>query len=230
MPNQLTDYTANQILAAADLDFDNDLIEDSFDLVGPWVSTGLVPSAGTGLSVDVTAGAALIGMKVTVASPITIGSLAATNTNHLYLLADGTGTSNTTGTQPAGSVKLGTATTDGTGVTSVDTSPGSGRQTRPSSTTTYSTLSVVTKTTNYTATDADDFILVDASGGAVTITLMAAASRTRPLYVKKIDSSANGAVIDANGAETIDGATTQTIAVQYASLSLISNGASWSIF
>lgn len=105
-------------------------IEASVLDIGPFIVSGLVPSAGTGLSVNVTAGTASIGMQVVKASTWTISGLSPSTTNHLYLLNTGAGTSNTTGTAPANSVKLGTALTDGTGVLSVDTSITSGRQTK----------------------------------------------------------------------------------------------------
>jgi len=96
--------------------------------LGPFVVSGLVPSAGTGLSVNVTAGVASIGGRVSPSS-FTISGLTDATTNHLYLLNTGAGTSNTTGTQPANSVKLGKAVTAGGVVTSVDTAIAtSGRQ------------------------------------------------------------------------------------------------------
>lgn len=104
------------------------LIETSFGDLSPYIITGLVPSAGTGLAVNVTAGAALISGHVAKASTWTITSLAASTTNHLYLLQNGTGTSNTTGTPPSNSVKLGTALTGVSSVSSVNVLRSSGRQ------------------------------------------------------------------------------------------------------
>lgn len=92
-------------------------------------------------------------------------------------------------------------------------------------------LAYVSKTGNYTATATDTYINVDATGGAVTITLPAASGNTGlEINVKKIDSSVNGVIIDGNGSETIDGATTRTIAVQYTAYTLVCTGSSWSIF
>lgn len=83
---------------------------------------------------------------------------------------------------------------------------------------------------NTTLDNTHETVLVDASGGARTMTLPAAAGCTGRRYnVKKVDSSANGVIIDPNGAETIDGATTKTIAVQYDSLTIESDGAGWVI-
>ena len=227
MPTQLTAAVANAILAADDLNDNWDLIEDSFGAVGPYVISGLVPSIGTGLSVDVTAGSALIGMLVTVASSFTIGSLAASNTNHLYLLDDGTGTSNTSGTAPAGSVKLGTATTGVATVTSVDTAPGSGRQIKPVASTVVN-RAISTKTTTYTLTANDSVILADATGGAFSLNLPTAAGISGTVYtVKKIDSSANAVTIDPSGAETVDGAATLALSTQHQVYDLISDGTNW---
>jgi len=82
----------------------------------------------------------------------------------------------------------------------------------------------------YTATSTDYTILADATGGAITINLPTAASSTRRIYVvKKIDASGNNIVIDGDGGETIDGAATQTISVQYRTLMIQSNGTAWFI-
>jgi hypothetical protein len=128
MPNLFPSHSAGDVLPAADWNTLGNLAEASFGVVGPYIQTGLVPTAGSGLSVNVTAGNALIGANVVKAAGWTITSLTDATVNHLYLLQNGTGTSNTTGTQPANSVKLGTATTAGGVVTSVNTLRSSGRQ------------------------------------------------------------------------------------------------------
>lgn len=87
-------------------------------------------------------------------------------------------------------------------------------------------LSVVTKTANYVATNADDFIKVDTTAGAVTITLPAVATAIKKVfYFKKIDAVANNMVISGDG--NIDGAASFTTATQYTSLSIISDGTAW---
>jgi hypothetical protein len=93
-------------------------------------------------------------------------------------------------------------------------------------------LNVVTKTSNYSANaTTDDVILVDASGGAVTITLPSAASRNSPYYVKKIDSSSNAVIIVVTGGQLIDGASSQSTTVQYFSSTVISDTVSayWNV-
>lgn len=107
-----------------------DLIEATFNDYGPWIISGLVPSAGTGLSADVTAGVAVFGQRLEKLAGFTISGLADNTLNHLYLKEDGTTTSNTSGTQPALSVKLGTATTLAGAVTAVGVNWAAGRQAR----------------------------------------------------------------------------------------------------
>lgn len=90
---------------------------------------------------------------------------------------------------------------------------------------------VLSKTSAYvvTTTDGDDvLILVDATAGAVTITLYAVAGNAgKRVTVMKVDSSANTVTIDGNGSETINGATTLTLANQYELAALETNGSAW---
>lgn len=87
------------------------------------------------------------------------------------------------------------------------------------------------KTANYTAVSADRFIAVDATAGAVTITLTAVASLPvgHTLIIKKTDSTVNAVIVDANSAELIDGATIQILFTQYASITIVNTGAAWLI-
>lgn len=74
----------------------------------------------------------------------------------------------------------------------------------------------------------DFFVAVDATAGDVTVTLPAASgSQGRTLVIKKTDSTTNLVIIDGNGSETIDDATTQSIAAQYVSVMLICDGSEW---
>ncbi len=86
------------------------------------------------------------------------------------------------------------------------------------------------RTISATATPAaDDYtLLVDASGGAVTVNLPAAASSAgRILVVKKIDAVANAVTLDGNGAETIDGAATVATSTQWVAFTIQCNGTAW---
>ena len=142
-------------------DYNNNLVNIEAGLLdmGPYVVSGLVPSAGTGLAVNVTAGTASIGGPVVKSGTWTITGLTDATLNHLYLKNDGTGAHNTTGTQPAGSVKLGTATTAGGVVTAVDTSVASGRQEKG-----VAAANVFLKDSDQTLSDGTDIAVGTSSG------------------------------------------------------------------
>lgn len=87
---------------------------------------------------------------------------------------------------------------------------------------------IATKTANYTATAADRTILVDATGGARTITLPAVATHAGQEYViKKIDATANAVTIDGDGSDTIDGAATLVLAAQWDGATIQNDGSAW---
>ena len=92
-----------------------------------------------------------------------------------------------------------------------------------------STITAIsTQTANYTILATDGTILVDATGGAVTITLPTPVSGKKYI-VKKIDTSANNVTIATTGGATIDGAATQTTGVAYQTYVLQSDGTNWYI-
>lgn len=90
-------------------------------------------------------------------------------------------------------------------------------------------LSVVSKTTTYTATTSDNIILC--SGSAFTVTLYTAVGNSgRTLTFKKTDSSLTNIItIDGAGTETIDTNLTATLNVQFESIVIISDGTNWQI-
>jgi len=92
-----------------------------------------------------------------------------------------------------------------------------------------SSLSIITKTANYTAAINDGLILCDASGGAFTITLPTAVGNTgKTLSFKSISSALfNQVTIDGAGTETIDGYLTKKIVSKGDFLTIASDGASW---
>lgn len=87
-------------------------------------------------------------------------------------------------------------------------------------------IAVVSKTATYTASTTEQLILVDASGGAVTINLPTCngAARGRVYYVKKTDGSGNSVTIDPPGINFIDGSFTYALTAQYQSASCICTG------
>jgi hypothetical protein len=87
---------------------------------------------------------------------------------------------------------------------------------------------LTTKTANYTATISDGVILVDASGGGVTITLPPASGNPGVLIkIKKIDTTSLAVTIDGNAAETIDGGLTAVIVTPYVALAVQCDGTKW---
>lgn len=73
-------------------------------------------------------------------------------------------------------------------------------------------------------------VFVDATGASRTITLPTAVGISGKEYIiKKIDSSINTVTIGTTSSQTIDGAATQILLVQYAVLRVISDGANWGV-
>lgn len=91
-------------------------------------------------------------------------------------------------------------------------------------------LDVATKTGAYTATTNDQIIICDASGGAFSVTLYAVSGNAgRVIEIVKIDSSGNAVTVDGNASETLNNATTQSLASRYSSIRLWCSGTEWVI-
>lgn len=88
-------------------------------------------------------------------------------------------------------------------------------------------LNIVTKTANYTATFSDDVILCNTN--AFTITLpSAAASLGKVFRILKIGGDGNAITVARAGSDTIEGATSFSIAARYQDLTVVSDGsATW---
>lgn len=90
---------------------------------------------------------------------------------------------------------------------------------------------VLSKTANYTVatTDGDDVVvLVDATSGAVTVSLYTAVGNaSRKVTVVKVDSSANAVTLDPNGSQTWNGSATKTLSSQWDATDGVSDGANW---
>ncbi len=85
-------------------------------------------------------------------------------------------------------------------------------------------------TTPVTLDTLDRTALVNATGGVRVVNLPTAASARYHVYtIKKTDVSANTVTVDASGAETIDGATTQVLDTQFAFITIQSDGSMWNI-
>lgn len=93
---------------------------------------------------------------------------------------------------------------------------------------------IATIESDTTLNDTHYTVLVDASDDDVVVALPAAASAFadgmgRVYNIKKVDASANTVTVDGNAAETIDGEAAQVLSDQYQSMTIQSNGSSWSV-
>ena len=77
----------------------------------------------------------------------------------------------------------------------------------------FGDLSIVTA--DYQVTLLDEVLLCDASGGALTVTLLKADDATRELIIVKTDASAHTVTIAAKSGETINGSATQVLSAQW---------------
>ena len=88
---------------------------------------------------------------------------------------------------------------------------------------------VSTKTASYTAGTQDHTILCNTSAGALSISLPSPSGATGRIYaVKKISNDANAvSIVTYYGSSTIDGQSTYTLASQYNSVIITTDGTSW---
>lgn len=92
------------------------------------------------------------------------------------------------------------------------------------------TVDVRTVTATGSITSNDYLVLVNATAGAVTLNLPAAASSAgRVLNIKLIDASGNGVTLDGSASETIDGATTLAWTTQYQAYTIACDGTGWNV-
>ena len=104
-----------------------------------------------------------------------------------------------------------------------NSTPGSGLDVNSSFAT-----AIVSKQQDYTLTATDHTVLVNCSGGNVTITLPTAVGCAGRMYIiKRTDASANSVNIDANGSEQIDGSTSLVGVAARGSMVLQSDNAGW---
>jgi hypothetical protein len=90
----------------------------------------------------------------------------------------------------------------------------------------YYSYQTVAKTSNFTADGGANVYLVNASGGAVTATLPAAASSAGKCYIFKKTDAVNDVTISGND---IDGQPTRILSIQYEALTVLGDGAVWHI-
>lgn len=76
----------------------------------------------------------------------------------------------------------------------------------------------------------DEVLLVDASSGPVTLTLISAVATPNVYTVKKIDASANAVTVAAASGETIDGAPSRSITTQWNCVTVGAVNGAWYVF
>lgn len=94
------------------------------------------------------------------------------------------------------------------------------------------TTGAVTKTASYAAAINDQIILADSTSNTVTITLPTAVGLFGRRYTVKDwkgKSATNNITIGTTAAQTIDGAATKVMNVNYQSYTVVSDGANWAV-
>ncbi len=93
------------------------------------------------------------------------------------------------------------------------------------------TLTVATKTTNYTLLSTDDVIFGDTTSGDVTLSLPAASTVTGKIYyIKRITvADGNEVIIDPDSSETVLGLATLSLFSKEELVAIISDGANWQV-
>lgn len=86
---------------------------------------------------------------------------------------------------------------------------------------------VRTVTASTTARPIDRVLKVDATDGAVTVSLPSAAPNPVSYTIIKADDSANAVTIDPAGSETINGAATRDLSTQWEAITVWSDGSNW---
>ncbi len=86
-------------------------------------------------------------------------------------------------------------------------------------------------TTSYSVVTTDDYISADATGGSLTISLLALADApVKPISIKKTAGGANTVTIDPNGSETIDGSATEVISSDGNAVTIVPHATEWRIY
>jgi hypothetical protein len=94
---------------------------------------------------------------------------------------------------------------------------------------TYNKQTVAVKSSAYSLTTNDEIVLANTSTGSFTLTLPTAIGNTNLYSVKKTDASTNTVTVATSSGQTIDGGATAVIKVQYACISIVSDGSNWYI-
>jgi len=121
-----------------------------------------------------------------------------------------------------------TATLGNATITLGSTTSTVGNLTLSNATVNGAAFAYVAKTAGYTVTATDYTVAANASTGALSITLPTSVGITGKVYVvKKMDSTANVVTVATTSSQTIDGATTRALSLQYDAIMVQADGANW---
>jgi hypothetical protein len=91
-------------------------------------------------------------------------------------------------------------------------------------------LAAITITADYTVSENNSVLFAYAASGAIVISLPTAIDYNMPIRIQKTDATTFTVAVAPDGSETINGESSYVLYDQYNSITLISNGSSWSVF
>ena len=95
---------------------------------------------------------------------------------------------------------------------------------------TYQRFRAVNGPATVSLTDADVLVIVNSTGGAVTLNLPSAGNNyTREYKILKVNVGGSTITLDGYSTETINGSTTYLLTASYESVTIVSNGSNWNV-
>ena len=196
-------------------------------------------SATSGTVTNIATGTGLTGGPITTTGTISLANTAVTAASYgnattvatFTVDAQGrlTAAANVTiGSLPNSALANSTATLGNATITLGSTTSTVGNLTLSNATVNGAAFAYVAKTAGYTVTATDYTVAANASTGALSITLPTSVGITGKVYVvKKMDSTANVVTVATTSSQTIDGATTRALSLQYDAIMVQADGANW---
>jgi hypothetical protein len=203
------------------------------------LKTASSASATNGTVTNIATGTGLTGGPITTTGTISLANTAVTAASYgnattvatFTVDAQGrlTAAANVTiGSLPNSALANSTATLGNATITLGSTTSTVGNLTLSNATVNGAAFAYVAKTAGYTVTATDYTVAANASTGALSITLPTSVGITGKVYVvKKMDSTANVVTVATTSSQTIDGATTRALSLQYDAIMVQADGANW---
>ncbi|MBL7701639.1 MAG: hypothetical protein JNM14_05285 [Ferruginibacter sp.] len=226
-PTTITDYQ-NVIVGKGNTNSYAQLnIQNTYSAAGNSASSDVVATSDNGNETT-----NFIDMGINSGTNTTTGILGGGNTAYLYSTGNNFAIGNATAAKDIMVFTGGTAAANermrinGSGLVGI----GNTNPTSTLSVTGSTAHSITTKTANYTATASDYTIICNNTSGGITISLPAASGAAGRVYaIKKVSGTLNNVTIDPNGSETIDGASTRILTLQYEAALIQCDGTNWYI-